>query len=74
AALEEKYFAGGLGGGDAKQILFEKINEYLRDSREKYDSYINNPKIVDDILNQGAATVRHLAKDKLIEVKDLIGM
>nr|AAV29303.1 NT02FT1947 [synthetic construct] len=74
AALEEKYLAGGLGWGDAKQILFEKINEYLRDAREKYDYYINNPKIVDDILNQGAAKVRPLAKDKLKEVKDIIGM
>ncbi|APC94810.1 tryptophan--tRNA ligase [Francisella tularensis subsp. novicida] len=74
AALEEKYLAGGLGWGDAKQILFEKINEYLRDAREKYDYYINNPKIIDDILNQGAAKVRPFAKDKLKEVKDIIGM
>ena len=73
-ALEEKYLAGGLGWRDAKQILFEKINEYLRDAREKYDYYINNPKIVDDILSQGAAKVRPFAKNKLKEVKDIIGM
>ena len=74
AALEKKYLAGGLGWGDAKQILFEKINEYLRGAREKYDYYINNPKIVDDILNQGAAKVRPFAKNKLQQVKDTIGM
>ncbi|MDE4957223.1 tryptophan--tRNA ligase, partial [Francisella tularensis subsp. holarctica] len=45
-----------------------------RYAREKYDYYINNPKIVDYILNQGAAKVSHLAKDKLKEVKDIIGM
>ncbi|MFV9972777.1 MAG: tryptophan--tRNA ligase [Francisella endosymbiont of Hyalomma asiaticum] len=73
-ALEEKYLAGGLGWRDAKQILFEKINEHLRDAREKYDYYINNPKIVDDILSQGAAKVRPFAKNKLKEVKDIIGM
>lgn len=73
-ALEEKYLAGGLGWRDAKQILFEKINEHLRDAREKYDYYINNPKIVDDILSQGAAKVRPFAKNKLKKVKDIIGM
>ncbi|GMN89296.1 tryptophan--tRNA ligase [Francisella sciaenopsi] len=74
SSLEEKYLAGGLGWGDAKQILFEKINEYLTDAREKYDYYINNPKVVDDILNQGAEKMRPLAMNKLSEIKDLIGM
>lgn len=73
-ALEEKYLAGGLGWGDTKQILFEKINEYLRDAREKYDYYIHNPKIVDDILSQGAAKVHPFAKNKLKEIKDIIGI
>ncbi|AEI35666.1 tryptophan--tRNA ligase [Francisella salina] len=74
SSLEEKYLAGGLGWGDAKQILFEKINEYLTDAREKYDYYINNSKVVDDILNQGAEKMRPLAMSKLREIKDLIGM
>lgn len=73
-ALRERYLAGGLGWGDAKQTLFEKINEYLTDAREKYEYYINNPKVVDDILNEGAQKVRPFAKQKLREVKDIIGM
>ncbi|AIT09944.1 tryptophanyl-tRNA synthetase [Candidatus Francisella endociliophora] len=74
AELRERYLAGGLGWGDAKQILFEKINKYLADAREKYDFYINNPKTVDEILSEGAAKVRPFARNKLDEVKDLIGM
>lgn len=72
--LRQRYIAGGLGWGDAKQTLFEKINEYLADAREKYDYLINNTKVVDDILNEGATKVRPFAKDKLNQIKDTIGM
>lgn len=74
ASLRDKYLAGGLGWGDAKQILFEKVNEYLTEARQKYEYYINNPKVVDDILSQGAAKVRPSAINKLKEIKDIIGM
>ncbi|API87390.1 tryptophan--tRNA ligase [Francisella uliginis] len=74
ASLRDKYLTGGLGWGDAKQILFEKVNEYLTEARQKYEYYINNPKIVDDILSQGAAKVRPSAINKLKEIKDIIGM
>ena len=72
--LENKYLAGGLGWGDAKQILFEKTNEYLSEARIKYDYYIDNPKIVNDILEQGAAKARPLAIKKLADIKQIIGM
>ena len=74
ASLRDKYLTGGLGWGDAKQILFEKVNEYLTEARQKYEYYINNPKIVDDILSQGAAKVRPSTINKLKEIKDIIGM
>ena len=72
--LEQKYLVGGLSWCDAKQILFEKINRYLVDAREKYDHYITNPKLVEDILAQGAQKTRPRAIKKLKEIKDIIGM
>ena len=74
AGLEQKYLAGGLGWGDAKQKLFEKINTYLADAREKYDYYIANPKLVEDILAKGAEKTRPIAIQKLKEIKDAIGI
>ncbi|MFC4893149.1 tryptophan--tRNA ligase [Pseudofrancisella aestuarii] len=74
ASLEQKYLEGGMGWGDAKQILFEKINEYLKDAREKYDFYFNNPKEVDDILKQGAEKARTIAKANLLKVKEVVGI
>jgi tryptophanyl-tRNA synthetase len=72
--LERKYLAGGLGWGDAKQILFEKVNIYLADAREKYDYYMANPKLVEDILAQGAQKTRLIASQKLKNIKDTIGI
>ncbi|QIV94063.1 tryptophan--tRNA ligase [Allofrancisella frigidaquae] len=72
--LGDKYLAGGLGWGDAKQILFEKVNQHLLLAREKYDYFINNPNIVDEILAKGAAKARPYAIKKLKEVKDTIGI
>ena len=72
--LANKYLAGGLGWGDAKQILFEKTNSYLSDARVKYDFYINNPKIVNDILEQGSSKARPIAMRKLANIKKVIGM
>ena len=72
--LEQKYLAGGLGWGDAKQMLFEKINTYLTDAREKYDYYIANPKQVEEILAKGAQKTRPIAIQKLKEIKAAIGM
>ncbi len=73
-SLEHKYLAGGLGWGDAKQVLFEKVNAYLTDARKKYDYYIANPKLVDDILAQGVQKIRPIAMRKLQEIKEAIGM
>lgn len=72
--LEQQYLAGGLGWGDAKQILFEKINTYITESRQKYDYLINNPKVVEDILAKGAEKTRPIATKKLEEIKNVIGM
>ena len=74
AELEHKYLSGGLGWGDAKQILFEKVNTYLTDAREKYDYYMANPKLVEEILVKGAQKTRPIAIQKLKEIKDTIGM
>ncbi|QIV96527.1 tryptophanyl-tRNA synthetase [Allofrancisella inopinata] len=72
--LGEKYLAGGLGWGDAKQLLFEKVNQHLLLAREKYDYFINNPNIVDEILAKGAAKARPYAIKKLKGIKDTIGI
>jgi tryptophanyl-tRNA synthetase len=74
AEFEQKYLAGGMGWGDAKQILFEKINSHLIEAREKYNFYINNPNEVNIILEKGAEKARTIAKAKLQNIRDVVGL
>ncbi len=60
-ALAAKYRAGGMGWGEAKQALFEKMNTLIAPMREKYDFLIANPDEIDKILLEGAAKAREIA-------------
>lgn len=54
AELAEKYRAGGMGYGDAKQALYELILDHFADARERRQALIDDPGYVDDVLKRGA--------------------
>jgi tryptophanyl-tRNA synthetase len=54
-------FADGIGWGDAKQKLYERIDVELAPMRERYDALIAKPGEIEDILHAGAARARGLA-------------
>jgi len=60
-AAMRKAFADGIGWGDAKQKLFERIDAEIAPMREKYDALINQPADIEDILHAGATRARGLA-------------
>ena len=70
----KKRFSQGLGWGDAKKELFELINTYLTPMREKYNYYMQNPKIVEQILQDGAKKARFVARKVLNKVRKRIGV
>ena len=67
-ALKQRFLAGGMGYGEAKQILFEELNNYLKEPREKYEYLMNHKEDVDAILADGAAKARVEAKKTLEKV------
>ncbi|MBI3229323.1 MAG: tryptophan--tRNA ligase [Burkholderiales bacterium] len=67
-------FLGGIGWGDAKEKLFQLINRQMAPEREKYDYYIANPGLIEDILQAGAAKVRPQAQAKLADVRYKVGI
>ena len=70
----KKRLSQGLGWGDAKKELFELINTYLTPMREKYNYYMQNPKIVEQILQDGAKKARFVARKVLNKVRKRIGV
>ncbi|MGZ9586799.1 tryptophan--tRNA ligase [Paenibacillus marinisediminis] len=66
-------FLNGISWGEAKQELFQIMNAYLEEPRNKYNELIVDPDKIDHILFEGAKKARAIAAPLLEEVKSKIG-
>ena len=66
-------FKAGIGWGEAKKQTFELINSHLAPMREKYNYYMNNKNLIDEILTAGAEKARRIASPVLSKARKLIG-
>lgn len=64
----------GLSWGDAKQRLFELLDNELGEARERYHGLINQPAELEDILLAGAAKARRTATPFLAELRESVGL
>ena len=69
-----KAYADGIGWGDAKQVLFERIDREIAPMRAQYEELINHPAQVDAILLKGAAKARELATPFIKELRHAVGL
>ena len=69
AAFRKRFLNGGMGYGEAKTILFEKVDSVLKPHREKYEHLMSNPVEIDAVLNAGAERARIVAKKVITKVK-----
>lgn len=72
--LAERYRAGGIGWGEAKVALFEKLNAVIAPMREKYDSLMADPSQIDAILADGSARARKVAAGTIARLRDAVGV
>ena len=71
--LKESY-KNGISWGDAKNKLFEKVNEHILPIRDSYNSLSSNKELINDLLEEGSSKVRPMAKELLSEVRESIGI
>ncbi|MBO4683498.1 MAG: tryptophan--tRNA ligase [Alphaproteobacteria bacterium] len=69
AEFAEKFRAGGMGYGTAKQILFEKLDSVIAPMRERYDYLMAHTDELDAALDAGAAIARKVADKTLSRVR-----
>ncbi|MBN2509943.1 MAG: tryptophan--tRNA ligase [Spirochaetales bacterium] len=72
--LAARYRNGGMGWGDAKQLLFEAMDEMLAPMRDVYQSYIEDTKKLDDILAAGAEKARPIARETVRRIREATGL
>lgn len=73
-ALAERFRAGGLGYGEVKTMLLEKINGYFGPFRDKRKELVARPDYVEDVLQEGAKKARAEAQKTMDLVRKATGL
>ena len=74
AADFARAFADGIGWGDAKQRLFERIDAEMGPMRERYQHLMAHPGEVETLLRRGADKARALATPLMRELRQAVGL
>jgi tryptophanyl-tRNA synthetase len=74
AALAERYRAGGMGYGEAKQSLYDAAMSYFADARAKRAELVANPGYVEEVLQAGARKARAKGQQVLQRVQEACGL
>lgn len=69
----EKSFKEGISWFEAKEKLFEIANKFLTPMREKYNYYMSNKHLIDEILEKGKDKAKVIAKETIERVRKAIG-
>lgn len=71
-AMREQY-ANGIGWGEVKNILFEKINHELQEPRMRYEEWLADGKKLEAVLQNGAEKARAISTPFLQTIKEKVG-
>lgn len=72
--LADRYRAGGMGYGEAKQQLFEAALAYFAEARERRAWWEARPDDLRDVLIQGATRARAKGQEVLARCRDACGL
>ncbi len=73
-ASMRRAFTEGIAWSDAKQALFELINDELAEPRERYERLIADPIAVEAELRKGAEKARAVARPFMAELRQGVGI
>ena len=69
-----KRYADGIGWGDAKQLLFERIDREVAPLRARYDALMNDPAEIERMLLIGAEKARALSRPFMTDLRHAVGL
>jgi tryptophanyl-tRNA synthetase len=73
AALHKAY-AEGIAWGDAKQVLFERVDQVVAPMREQYEALVHYPARIEATLLAGAERARQIATPFMRELRSAVGL
>jgi tryptophanyl-tRNA synthetase len=72
-AMEQRYRAGGMGYGEAKKALLEKVEATFGPAREKRQQWLDRPGDLNDVLADGARRARVEMRPVLEKAREAAG-
>jgi tryptophanyl-tRNA synthetase len=72
-ALRKKYEDGGMGYGEAKEILFQEILKRFSDNRKAFFELQQNKEYVEKLLIEGSLKAREISQKVLKRVRSRLG-
>ena len=69
-----KSFAEGIAWGDAKAVLFERIDREIAPMRAAYEDYMAHPEKVEALLLSGAQKARAIATPFMTQLRSAVGL
>ncbi|WP_394168908.1 tryptophan--tRNA ligase [Saccharospirillum alexandrii] len=67
-------YANGIAWGEMKKVLFELLNEELKDKRDTYNQLMDDPAQLDAILARGAEKARDYSAPLMADVRKKVGI
>ena len=67
-------FAQGIGWGEAKAQLYERIDAEVGPLREQYEALVNDPAQIEKVLQRGAERARSVSQPFLSELRHAVGL
>jgi tryptophanyl-tRNA synthetase len=72
--LKERYRAGKVGDVEVKRKLYAAIEVFLEPIRERRSKFERDPKLVDEVLDEGAKKVRPISAETLDMARTAMGL
>jgi len=72
--LRQRYLAGGMGWGNAKQALYEAVERTLKPIRDRYSEIIEDKSYIDKVLNDGSLKASEIVSGKMDFLRREIGL
>jgi tryptophanyl-tRNA synthetase len=74
ANMRERFMKGGIGYGDFKRELFEKMWEYFAPMRKRREELLRDKSYIDNVLARGAKRANEIADQVMARVRKAVGL
>ncbi len=71
--FRSRFETGGLGYGEAKQILADKFEETFHKPAQYYQEFMSDKGELESIMQEASRSVREEASDRIIQLRSIVG-